>query len=137
LIIRNAKDNGIYIQSYYNIVENCILFNNNDTGIQISNGGSYNLVINCDSYLNNDPLTNGENADGFAAKLGIGPGNVFRGCRAWNNSDDGYDMYEAADTVLVDNIGHSGTDIISGDFQTMQEMEMDLLGGNNLQTHKL
>jgi hypothetical protein len=102
LIIRNAKDNGIYIQSYYNIVENCILYNNNDTGIQISNGGSYNLVINCDSYLNNDPLTNGENADGFAAKLGIGPGNIFRWCRAWNNSDDGYDMYEAADTVLVD-----------------------------------
>lgn len=103
LTIRNAKDNGIHIQSYYNIVENCILYNNNDTGIQISNGGSYNLILNCDSYMNNDPLTSGENADGFAAKLGIGPGNVFRGCRAWNNSDDGYDMYEAADTVLVDN----------------------------------
>ena len=102
LIIRNAKDNGIYIQSYYNIVENCILYNNNDTGIQISNGGSYNLVLNCDSYMNFDPLTYGENADGFAAKLGIGPGNVFRGCRAWNNSDDGYDTYEASDTVLID-----------------------------------
>jgi len=102
LTIRNAKDNGIHIQSFYNIVENCTLYNNNDTGIQISNGGSYNLILNCDSYLNNDPLTNGENADGFAAKLGIGPGNVFRGCRAWNNSDDGFDMYEAADTVLVD-----------------------------------
>jgi len=103
LVIRNAKDNGIYIQSFYNIVENCLLYNNNDTGIQISNGGSFNLVINCDSYLNNDPLTNGENADGFAAKLGIGPGNIFIGCRAWNNSDDGFDMYEAADTVFVDN----------------------------------
>ncbi|MFI5405507.1 MAG: right-handed parallel beta-helix repeat-containing protein, partial [Nitrososphaerales archaeon] len=102
LVIRNAKDNGIHIQSFYNIVENCVLYYNNDTGIQISNGGSYNLVLNCDSYYNNDPLTNGENADGFAAKLGIGPGNVFRGCRAWNNSDDGFDMYEAADTVLVD-----------------------------------
>jgi len=102
LVIRNAKDNGIYIQSFYNIIENCVLYNNNDTGIQISNNGSYNLILNCDSYMNHDPLTYGENADGFAAKLGIGPGNVFRGCRAWNNSDDGYDMYEAADTVLVD-----------------------------------
>jgi len=102
LTIRNAKDNGIYITSYYNIVENCILYNNNDTGIQISNGGSYNLVLNCDSYMNFDPLTFGENADGFAAKLQIGPGNVFRGCRAWNNSDDGYDTYEASDTVLID-----------------------------------
>jgi len=103
LIIRNAKDNGIHIQSFYNIVENCTLYDNNDTGLQISNNGSYNLILNCDSYQNHDPLTNGENADGFAAKLGIGPGNVFRGCRSWNNSDDGYDMYEAADTVLVEN----------------------------------
>ncbi|MEJ2194590.1 MAG: right-handed parallel beta-helix repeat-containing protein [Ignavibacteriaceae bacterium] len=101
--IRNAKDNGIHISSWYNIVEACVIHNCNDTGIQISNGGSYNLILNCDSYLNNDPLNNGENADGFAAKLGIGPGNIFRGCRAWNNSDDGYDMYEAADTVFVDN----------------------------------
>ena len=102
LVIINAKDNGIYISSWYNIVENCVLNNCNDTGLQISNGGSYNTVLNCDSYENHDPLTYGENADGFAAKLGIGPGNVFRGCRAWNNSDDGYDMYEAADTVLID-----------------------------------
>ncbi len=103
LTIINAKDNGIHISSFYNIVENCVINNCNDTGIQISNGGSYNLILNCDSYLNHYPLTNGENADGFAAKLGIGPGNIFRGCRSWNNSDDGYDMYEAADTVLVDN----------------------------------
>jgi len=103
LVIRNAKDNGIYVTSMYNIVENCIIYDCNDTGIQISGGGSYNLILNCDSFNNHDPLTNGENADGFAAKLGIGPGNIFRGCRAWNNSDDGFDMYEAADTVLVDN----------------------------------
>jgi hypothetical protein len=102
LEIRNAKDNGIHISSWYNIVEACVIYNCNDTGIQISNGGSYNLILNCDSFLNNDPLNNGENADGFAAKLGIGPGNIFRGCRAWDNSDDGYDMYEAADTVFVD-----------------------------------
>jgi Pel9A-like, right handed beta helix region len=103
LTIINAKDNGIHISGSNNIVENCVLNNCNDTGLQISNGGSYNAILNCDSYLNHDPLTNGENADGFAAKLGIGPGNVFKGCRSWNNSDDGYDTYEAADTVIIDN----------------------------------
>ncbi len=102
LVIINAKDNGIYITSGYNTVEDCTIINCNDSGLQISGGGSYNTILNCDSYLNHDPLTFGENADGFAAKLGIGPGNVFRGCRSWNNSDDGYDMYEAADTVLID-----------------------------------
>jgi hypothetical protein len=103
LEIRNAKDNGIYISSWYNTVENCVIHNCHDTGLQISGNGSYNLILNCDSYENFDPLTNGENADGFAPKLDIGPGNIFRGCRAWGNSDDGWDMYEADQPVVIEN----------------------------------
>jgi len=103
LEIRNAKDNGIYISSWYNIVENCTIYHCNDTGLQISGGGSYNSILNCDSYENFDPLTNGENADGFAPKLDIGPGNIFSGCRAWGNSDDGWDMYESDETVIIEN----------------------------------
>ena len=49
------------------------------------------MSINCDSYYNADP-SNG-NADGFAPKLDVGSGNYFYGCRAWQNSDDGYDGY--------------------------------------------
>lgn len=100
--VRNAKDNGIYISAWYTIVENCVIHDCNDTGLQISGGGSYNLVLNCDSYGNNDPLTSGENADGFAPKLDIGPGNIFRGCRAWNNADDGWDIYEGDQQVLIE-----------------------------------
>ncbi|MCD8188208.1 MAG: hypothetical protein LUD57_06325 [Ruminococcus sp.] len=33
-----------------------------------------------------------ENADGFAAKLTCGEGNVFDGCMSYNNSDDGWDL---------------------------------------------
>lgn len=103
LEIRNAKDNGIYISGWYNTVENCIIYHCNDTGLQISGGGSYNLILNCDSFENFDPLTYGENADGFAPKLDIGPGNKFSGCRAWSNSDDGWDMYESDETVIIEN----------------------------------
>jgi hypothetical protein len=76
-----------------------------DTGLQITANSSeagdamraaYNTVINCDSYENYDEANAGENADGFAAKLYIGPGNVFRGCRAWNNADDGWDLFAGA-----------------------------------------
>jgi hypothetical protein len=102
LEIRNAKDNGIHISAWYTIVEKCSTYRCNDTGIQISGGGSYNNIIDCDSFENNDPLTNGENADGFAAKLDIGPGNEFYGCRAWLNCDDGWDMYEADDSVYIE-----------------------------------
>jgi hypothetical protein len=101
--IRNAKDNGIYISGWYNKVEACRIHHCEDTGLQISGNGSYNLVFNCDSYLNYDPLTHGENADGFAPKLDIGPGNKFYGCRAWGNSDDGWDMFEADELVEIDN----------------------------------
>lgn len=39
-----------------------------------------------------------ENADGFAAKLTCGEGNVFDGCMAYNNSDDGWDLYAKTET---------------------------------------
>jgi len=102
LEVRYAGDNGIIISGSHNIVENCVIHHCKDTGLQISNGGSYNIIINCDSYLNYDSLTHGENADGFAPKLDIGSGNEFHGCRAWSNSDDGWDMYEGQKPVLVD-----------------------------------
>jgi len=102
LEIRRAGDNGIYITGSYNLVEACRMHNNFDSGLQISGGGSYNKVINCDSYANYDSLSHGENADGFAAKLDIGPGNEFHGCRSWYNVDDGWDLYEGQNPVVID-----------------------------------
>jgi hypothetical protein len=101
LEIRNAGDNGIHISGWYNLVEECRIYHCYDTGIQLSNGASHNKIINCDSYENCDKHTNGENADGFAAKLSIGPGNEFHGCRAWGNADDGWDLYEGANAVII------------------------------------
>jgi hypothetical protein len=39
-----------------------------------------------------------ENADGFAAKLTCGEGNVFDGCMSYNNSDDGWDLFAKSAT---------------------------------------
>ena len=67
--------------------------------------GSSNLVLNCDSY-NNAGLDSGSlgNTDGFGCHPGhtTGKGNVFRGCRAWFNSDDGYDCINAYGNVTFD-----------------------------------
>ncbi len=89
--IMKAKDNGMYITGANNIIEFCTFFENEDSGLQISAGGTNNSVINCDSYYNKDATS--ENADGFACKLDVGTGNSFKGCRAWQNSDDGWDGY--------------------------------------------
>jgi hypothetical protein len=113
--VRNSADNGIYVNGSYNIFEQLITHHNGDSGIHIyanaSYAPAYNQVINCDSYLNYDPYATGENADGFAAKgptpnptqYNLGPGNVFKGCRAWNNSDDGFDLWWAGNSVRIEN----------------------------------
>jgi len=100
LDIYKAGDNGMLLRGHYNIIEFCSFFENYDTGLQIANGGSYNRIINCDSYFNMDPSHG--NADGFAPKLDVGTGNYFYGCRAWQNSDDGFDGYlRPADNVTT------------------------------------
>ncbi|HKU44982.1 MAG TPA: right-handed parallel beta-helix repeat-containing protein, partial [Polyangiales bacterium] len=112
LELMNAGDNCIHISGSHNTIERVITHGCNDTGIQITANSSeagdpmraaYNLVLNCDSYENYDAANSGENADGFAAKLYIGPGNVFRGCRAWNNADDGWDLFASDDVVVIEN----------------------------------
>lgn len=76
-----------------NIFERLNLHHNEGPGLFIAGGGN-NLVLNCDSHHNYDPDRGGENADGFGGHSNQ-PGNVFRGCRAWFNADDGYDLINA------------------------------------------
>jgi Protein of unknown function (DUF1565) len=68
--------------------------------------GQSNLVLNCDAY-NNRGLDSGSlgNTDGFGCHPSStsGRGNVISGCRAWFNSDDGYDCINASATVTFTN----------------------------------
>lgn len=91
--VTKAGHNGLGITGSYNIIEHCSFFENRNTGLQLDNGASYNKIINCDSYYNYDDHNQGADADGFAPKLTVGTGNYFYGCRAWVNSDDGWDGY--------------------------------------------
>jgi hypothetical protein len=96
LDIYKAGDNGMNISGSNNIIEFCAFYENCDTGLQLGGGASNNQIINCDSYYNYDYLstpTPGGNADGFSPKLTVGTGNYLKGCRSWQNSDDGYDGY--------------------------------------------
>jgi hypothetical protein len=88
---KGAGDNGMNVSGSNNVIEGCAFYENRDTGLQLGGGASHNRVINCDAYYNAD--VNQGNADGFAPKLDVGSGNAFIGCRAWQNSDDGWDGY--------------------------------------------
>ena len=110
--VTGAGDNGMYIGGNNNIVERCVFYANRDSGLQIarekssmssmSDWPANNLILNCTAYDNADPAT-GENADGFACKLTCGNGNVFDGCIAYCNCDDGWDLYakEATGSIGV------------------------------------
>lgn len=118
LTITHAGDNGIKLEGSHNIIERCVFCYNLDSGLQLgfghvfsesgfgsSNDGthcSYNTVIDCDSYRNCDFDSNyGSDADGFACKMHNGIGNRFIRCRAWENSDDAWDLYETDFSVVL------------------------------------
>ncbi len=76
--------------------------------------GSENLFLNCDAWNNWDYTSEdgkGGNVDGFGCHPTQGStGNIFRGCRAWFNSDDGFDLIGAHESVTLENCWalHSG-----------------------------
>jgi len=128
IIIERAGDNGMLLSGNNNTIENCIFRNNYDTGLQLSRYSSSatsisqwptnNLIIGCESYDNRDSAN--EDADGFAAKLTVGTGNIFRKCIAHHNIDDGWDLYTKSDTgpigiiTLEECIAHNNGILTSG-----------------------
>jgi len=99
---------GFRVAGSHNIVENVNTYKNGNTGLQISSVAttdakstwpSYNTILNCTSHDNMDAAMN--NADGFAAKLTCGEGNVFKGCISHNNCDDGWDLFSKLETGAI------------------------------------
>ena len=70
-----------------------------DSATDIADWPSYNQIVNCNAYSNRDKSDN--NADGFAAKLTCGVGNVFKGCVAAYNADDGWDLFSKGGTGAI------------------------------------
>lgn len=117
---------GFQVAGDYNIIRGVNTYLCGDTGLQISGTStetyekwpSYNLIENCTSYGNCDPAEN--NADGFAAKLTCGDGNVFRGCIAYSNIDDGWDLFAKAESgpigvvVIENSIAYKNGSLLDG-----------------------
>ncbi|MDH7603953.1 MAG: T9SS type A sorting domain-containing protein [Melioribacter sp.] len=95
----------IYSRGNHNIFENISMHDNIGTGLRHYKGG-YNLFLNCDAFRNWDNVSEdklGSNTDGFGCHPDAGgKGNIFKGCRAWFNSDDGFDIIRADESVVFD-----------------------------------
>lgn len=84
------------------VFERLVIRDNYESGLHIQGSSSNNQIVNLDASGNRDPRKNGESADGLAIKEGSGSGNVVRGARLWNNSDDGLDFWMFSSPIVTE-----------------------------------
>ncbi|MFD9303369.1 carbohydrate-binding protein [Streptomyces sp. NPDC060048] len=145
VIVERAGDNGIFIGGSNNIIERTVTRFNRDSGLQLSRTAagtpreqwpSNNLILSAESHDNAD--SDGEDADGFAAKLTVGPGNVFRYAVAHNNIDDGWDLYTKTDTgpigavTIEDSLSYRNGTLSDGTVNSNGDRNGYKLGGEDI-----
>ena len=96
----------------YNDVSNCIfeqieVDHIGGTGFTIADRCNNNLFLNCDSHHHQDPHSTEPYgmSDGFESGshgANTSTNNTFKNCRAWSNSDDGWDLRQADGVYTVD-----------------------------------
>lgn len=118
LVIQNVphagsgtRGRGIFVEnSTHHIYENIEILGCAGSGFYMSDQSNSNtshanntLIINCDSHDNNDSQYGGEHADGFGYGESCGSGVRFVNCRAWDNADDGFDLFGTEEAVTIEN----------------------------------
>ncbi len=145
LVVERAGDNGIFVGGSGNVIERTVTRFNRDSGLQLSRMASStprdqwpsdNLVLSALSHDNAD--SDGEDADGFAAKLTTGPGNVFRYAVSRNNIDDGWDLYTKKDTgpigpvTIEDSLSYRNGTLSDGTVNSNGDRNGYKLGGEDI-----
>ncbi|WP_209314522.1 right-handed parallel beta-helix repeat-containing protein [Streptomyces bohaiensis] len=123
--VTRAVNNAMRVSGSHNTISGMTFNFNGNTGFQLSGSGdnpdlwpSHNLIVGSESHDNRDPSD--IDADGFAAKLGVGAGNVFRGNISHHNIDDGWDLYNRTNEganlpiTLENNVAHSNGRLSNG-----------------------
>jgi hypothetical protein len=146
LVVQRAGDNGIFVGGSHNVIERTVTRFNRDTGLQLSRAASTtprdqwpsnNLIVSAESHDNAD--SDGEDADGFAAKLTSGPGNVFRYAVAHHNIDDGWDLYTKSDTgpigpvTVEDSLAYQNGTLSDGTVNSNGDRNGYKLGGEDIE----
>jgi hypothetical protein len=106
-ILTHTQSECFENQGSYNIYEQLSMHDGQAIGFYLTKG-SNNLILNCDAYNNRDYTSEnklGGNTDGFGNHPSSDTyvNNIFRGCRAWFNSDDGYDCISAKAATVFEN----------------------------------
>jgi hypothetical protein len=102
IIFQNGIDSATWYAGGCAIVDNLRLHLEWTTARWSGNGFGYGgtndyiYFKNCDAYENADIHDGGGLANGFSTNIDAGTHHFFDGCRAWANSDDGWDCYSVS-----------------------------------------
>jgi hypothetical protein len=145
ITVQRAGDNGIFVGGSNNVIERIVTAFNHDSGLQISRIASDtpqsqwpagNQIISSESHDNAD--SDGEDADGFAAKLTAGSGNVFQYDVSHNNIDDGWDLYTKTDTgpigavTILNSLSYNNGTLTNGQVNAAGDRNGFKLGGEDI-----
>ena len=148
ITVQRAGDNGIFVGGSNNVIERIVTAFNHDSGLQISriasdtpqaNWPANNQVISSESHDNAD--SDGEDADGFAAKLTAGSGNVFQYDVSHNNIDDGWDLYTKTDTgpigpvTILNSLSYNNGTLTNGQVNDAGDRNGFKLGGEDIKVN--
>ncbi|MEU8679450.1 sigma-70 family RNA polymerase sigma factor [Streptomyces sp. NPDC048560] len=85
------------------VFERLSLHDNAESGLTLRGGGTVaNSVLDSDFYANRGTEDHGRSGVGLAIKFGSGTGNVVRGCRTYDNANDGLDLGGFTSPVTVE-----------------------------------
>lgn len=96
LTFRNGAGRGLHFKGDHHIVRNVLSHNHHSDGIYLL--GSDSLFEDTVSHSNYSQQNGGDSADGI--KIARGTRNTVRNFLAYNNSDDGIDIYCSTDSLV-------------------------------------
>ncbi|MFI5909878.1 sigma-70 family RNA polymerase sigma factor [Dactylosporangium sp. NPDC051541] len=103
LEVKNSASHAyVCLSCKQNVFQRLSMHDNVESGLTLRGEGTVgNQVLDSDFYANRDPSDQGSSGIGMAIKFGSGADNIVRGCRAFNNADDGFDFGDFASPIDV------------------------------------
>jgi len=96
ITFRNSAGRGLALEGSHHVVRNVVSHSNHGDGIFLN--GDYNIVEDSVSYDNFSRSNGGDSADGI--KVVEGTRNVIRRFLAYENSDDGIDLWDSTNSLV-------------------------------------
>jgi hypothetical protein len=103
LEVKNSGSHAyVCLSCKYNIFADLSMHDNVESGLTLRGDGTTgNQVLDSDFFNTHNPADQGQTGIGMGIKFGSGEGNSVRGCRAFDNADDGFDFGDFASAIDI------------------------------------